>query len=338
MPDIFAFKNANGEATQREYTFSMGVPVDTNKPGADGNRRFGGVAYTGNPITGHYYWGTVVFDMSLISVPAKMSILRDHEPSQIVGYSDESAVTQDGLVLGGVLSKVTDAGKEVTALSDEGFPWQMSVRIQPSRIEELTAGNTAIVNGRTVTGPAYIFRESTLVETSFTPTGWDADTSATALSRNTNPTSQEDAKMSKELEDKVAQLEGELGSLKTKNEALMSRNTELEGILEKQVNDAKVAKVREAYARIGQELTDDDVKKFSAMPAEAVDAVVEALSFAQPKDGEVKEQAKNKLPDNAFSHQASGPVKTETGDALVNAINARVEASAQAFSKNPNRR
>jgi hypothetical protein len=294
MSDIFAFKNAHGEATQREYTFSMGVPVNTGQPGADGNRRFSGVAYTGNPITGHYYWGTVVFDLSLIQVPDRMSILRDHEPALIVGYSDESAVTQDGLVLGGVLSKVTAAGQEVTALSDEGFPWQMSVRIQPSRIEEVTAGNTVIVNGRTITGPAYIFRESSLVETSFTPTGWDSGTSATALSRNSNPTSQED-QVSKELEDRVKQLEGDLLASNTKNDALTKELSELKQAQATKDAEARMSRVKDAYKSVGKDLSEEEAKKFASMPDDAITAVVEAIT-----------SVKASLPEGLFSHQAEG--------------------------------
>ena len=309
--------------TASDFVFQFGVPTNIVAGINDGNRRFSGVAYTGDAITHHPYWGTVVFDLSLIDVPAKMAILRDHECEEIVGFSDEHAVTQDGLVLGGVLSKVTDAGKEVAALSDEGFPWQMSVRIQPSRIEELTAGSSALVNGRTITGPAYIFRESTLVETSFTPTGWDAGTTATALSRNLNPTSQEDP-VSKELEEKVAQLEGELRASKTENTAL---TTELGALKEAQASkdaEARMSRVKDAYKSVGKEITEDEAKKFASFPDDAVTAVVEAVTSIKPT-----------LPEGLFSHQAKEGKEGKTPEPRpANSLLSMCDEAAKSFAKN----
>lgn len=294
MTDHLAFKTANGAASQGDYCFQFGIAATIREKTADDNRRFSGVAYTGDPIVNHPYWGTVAFDLGLITVPERMAILLNHEGDQIVGFSDEAAVTPDGLVLGGVLSKATPAGKMVTELSDEGFPWQMSVRISPSRIEELTAGNTTIVNGRTLTGPAYIFRESKLTETSFTPTGWDSGTSATALSRISNPTSQEDI-LSKELEAKVAQLEGELSASKEANQALSTELSELKASIAQKDAEGRVARVKEAYAKIGKELDEEGAKKFAAMPDDAVTAVIDAIALAKPVQV---------LPEGLFSHQA----------------------------------
>lgn len=294
MTDILNART--GKVAQADdFVFQFGVPAAIVASNGDSPRRFSGVAYTGDPITNHPFWDTVIFDLSLIEVPAKMAILLNHEADDIVGYSDESAITQEGLVLGGILSKVTAYGKEVAALSDEGFPWQMSVRIQPSRIEELTAGATAVVNGRTITGPTYIFRESKLVETSFTPTGWDSGTSATALSRNSNHTSQEDT-MSKELEARVAQLEGELQASNDKNAALTTELSALLAANAQREGEARLSRVREAYSKVGKELSEEDLTKFSLMPDDAVAAVIEALSFAKGQG----------LPQNLFSHQATG--------------------------------
>ena len=275
-----------------DFLFQFGLPTSIQADAADAQRRFSGVAYTGEPITNHPYWGTVAFDLSLIQVPDRMPILLNHDGDSIVGFSDEHAVTPEGLVLGGVLSRATRAGQQVTALSDEGFPWQMSVRIQPSRIEELAVGATTQVNGRTLTGPAYIFRESSIVETSFTPTGWDSGTSATALSRHSHPTSQED-RVSKELEDKVAQLEGELRASKETNDTL---SAELKALQEAQVTkdaEARMSRVRDAYKTIGKALSDEDARKFATLPDDAVTALVDVLASVKP------------LPESLFSHQAT---------------------------------
>ena len=319
MADQFCFKNGVAPEAS-DFQFQFGIPTTISGSG-DANRRFSGVAYTGDPITQHPYWGTVIFDLALIEVPAKMAILRDHETEEIVGFSDESAVTPEGLVLGGILSRATEAGKEVTALSDEGFPWQMSVRISPSRIEELMAGSTAIVNGRTLTGPATIFRESKLVETSFTPTGWDSGTSATALSRSTHPTSQEDI-VSKELEARIAQLEGDLQLSNTKCETLMAELTTIKDAAQKAECDARMSRVIEAYKSTGKTLTEDEAKKFANMPEEAVSAVIEAL-------GSVKAS----LPDGLFSHQATGDEAPSTLKPHEKGLLASCDQAASEFSK-----
>ena len=66
-------------------------------------------------------------------------------------------------------------------LSD-GFPWQASVYVPPKAIERLEEGQTATVNGRTITGPGHVFRESSLREVTFTSLGADENTHAHALS------------------------------------------------------------------------------------------------------------------------------------------------------------
>ena len=48
-------------------------------------------------------------------------VLRDHAPSKVVGFSDQIALTDAGVEIGGVLSSVTSDGREVPGLSDEGF-------------------------------------------------------------------------------------------------------------------------------------------------------------------------------------------------------------------------
>ena len=323
MSEMLNFKNT--APRDSDFVFQFGIPttIRADEAAGAGNRRFSGVAYTGDPISDHPYWGTVVFDLSLITVPAKMAILLGHEAEEIVGYSDESAVTPDGLVLGGILSKVTDAGKEVTALSDEGFPWQMSVRIQPSRIEEVMAGSTTNVNGRTITGPAYIFRESKLVETSFTPTGWDSGTSATALSRNNNLSPQED-EVSKELEEKVKQLEGELLASNEKNAALITELSQLKSEKATQAAEARMSRVKDAYKAAGKELTEDDAKKFASMADDAVDTIVGLLVTVKKPD----------LPEGLFSHQATDGAPPEPAKAHEKGLLAACDQAAKEFAAN----
>lgn len=307
-----------------DLMFKFGLATILGAQGATDARRFSGVAYTGNPITNHPYWGTVVFDLSLMNVPDRMAILRDHCSDKIVGFSDEHAITNDGLVLGGVLSKATEYGREVAATSDEGFPWQMSVRISPLRIEELMDGGTAVVNGKVVNGPAYIFRESELSETSFTPTGWDSGTSATALSLTAaTPSTKEDPMDLKELEAKVVQLETELKASKEANEALTTELTAIKTEAATKATEARMSRIADAYKAAGKEFTEDEQKKFANITDELVTVVVDTLN-----------SAKKSLPEGLFSHTAvNGGKKEEQPKGLGAGLVAMCEAEGEKFAK-----
>src|SRR5690606_32537707 len=56
--------------------------------------------------------------------------------------------------------------------------WQMSIGASIEKVVFLEEGETASVNGRRVSGPAYIVRQSTLNEVSFVALGADDNTSA----------------------------------------------------------------------------------------------------------------------------------------------------------------
>jgi hypothetical protein len=72
------------------------------------------------------------------------------------------------------------------------------------------AGATVEVNGRTFTGPINVFRNNTIREISFTPTGWDSQTSAVAMSpwRTQHPEGELDMTPEeiKALQDKAAEV------------------------------------------------------------------------------------------------------------------------------------
>lgn len=143
-------------------------------------RKFEGVAYSGDVIEGHWHWGRVVFDLLTLKAPQRLPILLGHDREKIVGFSEELTIGSFVKVRG-VLSSATKEGRHVAATSDEGFPWQMSVHIEPARVEEVGAGEEVTVNGRDFTGPINVFRNSAIREISFTPTGWDSNTTAIAL-------------------------------------------------------------------------------------------------------------------------------------------------------------
>ena len=135
--------------------------------------------YTGAVV--ERWWGKLVVNLEGISSKQKMPIFRDHNPGEIVGYSTQT--TNDGsFKVKGVFSKSTEAAREVMALAAEDFPWQASIGVSPKSILELKSGASMKVNGFDLEGPAEIWMQSEVYETSFVPLGADGNTSAAVFS------------------------------------------------------------------------------------------------------------------------------------------------------------
>ncbi|HIO64318.1 MAG TPA: hypothetical protein EYN37_08845 [Dehalococcoidia bacterium] len=144
--------------------------------------RFRMVAMSGGVIPNHFYWKNFAIDLDGLRLGRQRKpALRDHDPQQIVGYTDSITKTPEGIVAEGVFTETTEAGREVLAMARDGFPWQASVYVPPESIEKVPADATAEVNGRTLEGPGHIFRKSWLREVTFTALGADEATDAVAL-------------------------------------------------------------------------------------------------------------------------------------------------------------
>jgi hypothetical protein len=149
--------------------------------GEDKHRKFSMVALTGKPIA-HWWFGTLAIDLEGISMKQTLPVLKDHDTEQRLGFTTKLSVQPGrGLLAEGAMLD-NDHAKQVLADHDQGFPWQASTYLQASEIQRLSEGETAVVNGQSVQGPAAIFRKSTLREVTFTTLGADDDTSATPLS------------------------------------------------------------------------------------------------------------------------------------------------------------
>ena len=135
--------------------------------------------YTGAAVD--RWWGKLVIDLSGMSSKQKMPIFLGHEHNKIVGYSTKTT-TAESFKVQGVFSKSTEAAKEVMALAGEGFPWQASIGVSPKVITEIKEGATLEVNGVELSGPAEVWSQSEVYETSFVPLGADGNTSATVFS------------------------------------------------------------------------------------------------------------------------------------------------------------
>jgi hypothetical protein len=137
-------------------------------------------AYTGAVVD--RWWGKLVVDVAGISASQQMPIFRNHDHNEIVGYS--TSTRNDGTFgVQGVFSSATEAAAEVKALAAEGFPWQASIGVRPKTILEIRENASMVVNGQAVHGPAEVWLESEVFETSFVPLGADGNTRVSVFER-----------------------------------------------------------------------------------------------------------------------------------------------------------
>lgn len=141
---------------------------------------FKGNAYTGAPMKPQGWWTPIVVDLDGVVIPSQhRPALRQHDHEQIVGHTTSvKASPKDGIPVEGVFSGQTEHVEKVTVPARNGFQWQLSIGANPVRTEWLEAGESTEVNGRTVTGPLTISRETELGEISFVPLGADGNTTA----------------------------------------------------------------------------------------------------------------------------------------------------------------
>lgn len=197
-------KHAPRTASPTDSPFGCGPTIRANKPAAGTEIRisatgktatikaaegdgegaklgtFQGNAYTGAAMRPEGWWRPIVVDLAGVRAASQhRPVLRQHDHNQIVGHTDSVKVSDKGIEIAGVFSGEKQHTDKVTVPAKNGFQWQLSIGATPIRTEELESGKTAVVNGREVTGPLTISRETELGEISFVPLGADGDTSAT---------------------------------------------------------------------------------------------------------------------------------------------------------------
>lgn len=265
---------------------------------ADQRRQFDGVAYSGDVIRNHYYWGNVVFDLASTTAPARLPILIEHDRAQRAGFG-ALAIGNEIRISGTLLDN--PSGNAIAAEADAGFPWEMSVHIEPGSIEEVGAGTEVTVNGRALTGPLTVFRNSRIRETSFTPTGADPNTSARVF--NTADTleipvstaSREEPSMSDapDTAQRLAALESDLAAAQAATAAANQRADAAEAALSAMQASARLDAVKALFTAIGREFSDEAATPFVGMTDAQFAATATALrdTAARVPEGLFHEQA-----------------------------------------------
>jgi len=137
-------------------------------------------AYTGEAVS--RWWGKLAIAVEGIKAKKNIPVFRSHDSMNIVGFSTDSW-KEGSFFVSGKFSKTTQAAQEVRALAEEGFPWQASIGVSPLKILSIENGETHEVNGKKLMGPAEVWLESEVYETSFVPLGADGNTSIAMLTR-----------------------------------------------------------------------------------------------------------------------------------------------------------
>ena len=272
-------------------TFAVEQPVEGKK-----KRTFTGVAYSGEPIVDHWYWDRIIFDLDSMQIKGRIPALLEHCSKQRAGAINSHSINyEQGLVISGDLMS-NEYGTQVAQDSDDGFPWQMSVRIEPSSVEEIAADKTVFVNGKTHQGPITVFRGGRIREVSFCALGADDNTNAVAASHSPKNFNQpEDTDVTELEQAQAAQKQAETerdNALAELNKFKAQKRTDDIAALEVELKTQFSADDKTAYTNM-----DDSVFAFTAK---------QLRQFSATKPPEQKTPGVNPAFQHLFSHQATG--------------------------------
>ena len=135
------------------------------------------VAYSGGKMELGLGFPVVVELAGLEIGDQKRPVRFNHSEDAGVGHTTSIRVDRGRLLASGVVSRDTDAAKEVVSASKKGFPWQASIGASIVESEFVEEGVSVKANGRTFKGPLILVTESVLGEISFVDLGADMTTS-----------------------------------------------------------------------------------------------------------------------------------------------------------------
>lgn len=141
-------------------------------------KSFSSTFYTGGILNINGWDQPVIVDLSGLKAGNVLVANLDHDSSKRVGNFE---VVNDGksLVANGRATAATAARDEVVNSARNGYQWQASLEVNPTKIETLAKGKTVAVNGQQFEGPAYIARAGVLKGFAFVSHGADDNTTAT---------------------------------------------------------------------------------------------------------------------------------------------------------------
>ena len=307
-----------------QFCFQLGqLSVDAEQEGKK-KRTFSGIAYSGEVITDHWYWDRIIFDLDSMSIKGRIPALLDHSSRQRAGAINTHSINhQSGLTVSGDLM-TNEFGTQVAQDSDDGFPWQMSVRIDPSAIEEIQAGASVTVNGKVHQGPITVFRGGRIREVSFCALGADDNTNAVAASHSPKNFNQPEDTDVTELEkaqaaQKQAETERDTAQSELKKFKADKREEDIKA-LETSLNKQFSAEEKTSYTNM-----DDSAFSFMSQQLKQFSSGGQPPASQQQQNTTIPPQLAH-----LFSHQATGGQGGQQGQGGNDQH--RFTAGAQAFA------
>jgi len=182
-------------APPKNFTLTAQLNVTAGADAGEGKvklPRFSMVAYTGGMMRIAGWRHPVIVDLAGLAIPAQARPIRyEHDPKAGVGHSESIRVESGHLVAAGVISRNTEAARDVATSSANGFPWQASIGASVEQFEFVKENESVLVNGRGFNGPVNVVRKSVLGEISFVDLGADGNTSASVAASAVEITSSE---------------------------------------------------------------------------------------------------------------------------------------------------
>lgn len=148
-----------------------------DEEGGESIKAFDINAYNGGSLSLQNFSEPAYIDLSSAYVHGEADqqpILMEHDTKKIVGHGKPMIHASDMTVESGVMSHDNEHSRQIVAAAKNGFQWQASVGGKmtkpPLMVKE---GQSARVNGRSVSGPAVVIRGFMWRETSFCGIGCD---------------------------------------------------------------------------------------------------------------------------------------------------------------------
>ena len=285
---------------QSKYLFSLSAVDIVPQVEGDKKRTFKGTAYGGGRVDGHWFWGRngVVFDLEGIEIPTPTPLLEEHFSTSRVGVVKEVGINQNITVTGDFLRNAK--AREVVDDADDGYPFQMSMFIDPGSVEEVGQGVSVVVNGQTFTGPVAVFRNNRIREFTICSTGADRTTSVNAFSAKPGTTNQptEDTDVTELEKAQAAQKQAE----KERDDALADLKKFKADKREEDIKVLETALNKQFSAEEKTSYTNMDDTSFVFMSQQ----LTQFSAGSQPPAGQQQQQQIPSHFQHLFTHQATG--------------------------------
>jgi len=141
-------------------------------------------AYNGGLMKVAGWYLPVVVNLAGLTVATQNRPIRfNHNASISIGHTTEINVSGGKITAKGIISGTGQTAREIVGNAKNGFPYQASIGAKVGKVSELKAGEKSTINGKQITGPAFIAESASLGEISIVDLGAD-DTTSTKIAAN----------------------------------------------------------------------------------------------------------------------------------------------------------